>query len=243
MEIIGNIGIIYTKNPEKQKKQIESLLKNKRIEAIFLHEKFEGEFRRRKLKLLQGKEIYETIHEENECLFKLDVRLFYATKLAKERIRIANLVQPGEKVCVFFCGVGPFPITISKHSQAELVVGVEKNPEAYRYFLENIKLNKCKNVIPVLGDVREFKWDGKFDRILMPLPWESEKFLDVALKYIKDGGIIHIYKFLDLNDFDNFKNSLEKYGKIENIKRLSSYAKTIKEFVFDLRINSNLQNE
>jgi len=235
MEIIGNIGIIYTKNPEKQKKQIESLLKNKRIEAIFLHEKFEGEFRRRKLKLLQGKEIYETIHEENECLFKLDVRLLYATKLAKERIRIANLVQPGEKVCVFFCGVGPFPITISKHSQAELVVGVEKNPEAYRYFLENIKLNKCKNVIPVLGDVREFKWDGKFDRVVIPKPKDMEYF--EWDKYLNIGGVSHYYFSLNKNeDPKNYiKSKLKDNYEIIYLKKIRVIGPNEIQYVCDLR--------
>ena len=45
----------------------------------------------------------------------------------------------------------------------------------------------------------------------MPLPKGGENFLDLALKYIKNKGVVHFYDFLHENDF---------YKSEERVKRL-----------------------
>ncbi len=233
-DYLGEVVILNTdKNLEENIKKI--LKTYPKIKAIYLKKRRFGEFRVQELELVWGKDVDEITCKESGCVFKLNPKeVFYSPRLSQERLRIAKLISPGEKVCVFFAGVGPFPIVISKHSKAEEIIGVEKNPKAYEYFLKNIELNKCKNVKAILGDVKDFEWSYKFDRILMPLPWESEKFLDKAIEYSKK--YIHIYKFLEKEKIDDFKTFLSNFGKIISIKELSSYSKNIKEFVFDLEV-------
>ena len=97
----------------------------------------------------------------------------------------------------------PSPINYSRlQPQIGHAYGVELNPDAHRYALENVKLNKVEGkVTPICGDVRVEvpKLDVKFDRITMPLPKAAYMFLDVAIAALKDGGTVHFY-YVDRED-------------------------------------------
>ncbi len=127
-------------------------------------------------------------------------------------MRVAQLIQPKESVLVMFSGVAPYPLLIAKHSAAKFVVGIEKNPVAHKYALENLKLNKvpASKVQLFCGDARKqgLKLKQKFNRIIMPLPKTAETFLDVAFKLIKKGGIIHLYQFCEQDKFDELKEKI-----------------------------------
>lgn len=91
-----------------------------------------------------------------------------------ERMRIAKQVKPGEFIMLMFAGVCPYGIVIAKHQpKIKKIVAIEINPIAYKYMVENIKLNKLEDkIIPVLGDVKDKAkyWYGMCDRVIMPLP-------------------------------------------------------------------------
>lgn len=161
--------------------------------------KYSGTYRVPQIKVIAGDDRKETVHRENGVRLKLDVeQAYFSTRTANERLRIVNLVEQGERILVMFSGIAPLPCVIGKNTDALEIVGVEINPVGHEYGLENIKLNKLKNVTLYNGDVREIvpTLDGDFDRILMPLPMNAEEFLDVALGKIKSGGIIHLYAFI-----------------------------------------------
>lgn len=161
---------------------------------------YSGKFRTPKLKIIAGKRTKETIHVENGVRLKLHVeKVYFSTRSGTERKRIAGLVKPGEDVLVMFSGCGPFVFCISKNTKANSVVGIEINPTAHKYALENIVLNKAKNTTLMCGDVNVVipKLEKKFDRILMPLPKSAEDFLFAAFMAAKDGAIIHLYDFAD----------------------------------------------
>jgi tRNA (guanine37-N1)-methyltransferase len=63
----------------------------------------------------------------------------------------------------------------------------------------NIKINKLKNVKPVLGDVEKAaaKYKGFADRIIMPLPKSSIEFLDSAVATARSSATLHIYMMVD----------------------------------------------
>ena len=134
------------------------------------------------------------MYTEHGLRMKLNVETCYFTpRLGTERMRIAQLVQSGEKVLVFFSGVGPYPLVLAKYSKASLIMGVEKNPVAHHYALENCK--KYLHVILYNMDAHDFTYPEKFDRIIMPLPTSAEAFLPVAVKHLKKNGVIHFYTF------------------------------------------------
>ncbi len=159
-----------------------------------------GNYRIQKYEVISGDKNLETLHKENGVIVKLDIsKVYFSPRLAGERLRVAKSIKKGENVLVMFSGAGIYCFVIAKHSNANEIYGVEINPAGHGYALESLKLNKFRNVKFFLGDAKKAvpKLNRKFDRIIMPLPASSLKFLGLALKYIKNNGVIHLYFFSD----------------------------------------------
>jgi len=248
-DIIGDIAILgIAEGLEKYYEDIGKALTqiHKQIKVVLNKKEHHGIFRTQFLEHIYGENRRETLVKENNIRIKIDVEnVFCSTRLSSERKRITKLVKKGEEVCTFFAGAGPFCLCIGKNSLAKSVHGIELNPIAVNYFRENIKLNKLESkVFCVFGDVAIVSKDhkNKFDRIIMPHPTESEKFLKQAIYCLKDKGKIHFYKFVSKNKaFEETENTLKKnLGKeyknikIENKKILLSYSPAIVEVVYDL---------
>jgi len=207
-DIVGSIAIFidFPKELEKKEKMIgEALLGlHKHIETVAKKTgQHSGKYRTPKLRIIAGKRTKETTHKENAVQLKLHVeKVYFSTRSATERKRIAEQVKPGEDVLVMFSGCGPFVFVIAKNTKAKSVYGVEINPTAHKYAEENMKLNKAKNAILINGDVKKIipNLNKKVDRILMPLPRGGEAFLDVALAAAKKNTTIHFYDFLKTED-------------------------------------------
>ncbi|MBS3098229.1 class I SAM-dependent methyltransferase family protein [Candidatus Woesearchaeota archaeon] len=211
-DIVGDIAIFQT---DISKKEAEALLKEHNNLKVVCKKtkKYSGRYRLPKLKVIAGEKRKETEYKENNARLKLDVeKCYFSPRLANERLRIAKLVKENESVLVMFSGVGVYPLVIAKNSKPKIVYGIEINPIAHKYALENAELNKVGNVKLFKGDVKKVvpKLKKKFDRILMPLPKGGENFLGVALKAAKKGTIMHFYDFLNEKDFNLAK---EKIGK------------------------------
>jgi len=201
-EIVGSIMILEVpeKLEKKEKLIAEAYLKlNKQIEMVVKKNKMHsGVFRLRKVKILAGKRSKETVHYENGVRIKLHLeKTYFSARLATERLRIAKLVKKGESVLVMFSGAAPYPLVIARNSPAKMINGIEINPLAHQYALQNI--SKFEDKISIFqGDVSYIlpKMRMKFDRIVMPLPKTGEEFLDVTLPKVKKNGMIHLYAFL-----------------------------------------------
>ena len=214
-DIVGDIAILEVPKELEKKEQIlgEALIKiNPKIKTVLRKAGGHlGIFRMQNMKFLAGKKTKETIHRENGVSIRINVEaVYFSARLSTERKRIAELVQPGEKVLVMFSGAAPYVCVIAKKTKAREVVGIEINPEGHKYGLENLKLNKITNARLYLGDVKKIvpEVNEKFDRILMPLPKSAENFLETALSAAKKGTIIHFYDFLE--DKDIPKKTIEK---------------------------------
>ncbi len=161
----------------------------------------EGEFRVTKLEHLAGEGRTKTEYVENGVRMKVDVsKVYFSPRLSNERKRITGEVKDGENVLILFAGVGPFALEIGKVHPSAKVVGVELNPDAVKYFEENIQLNKLRNVEAVLGDAKKVvteKYSRWADRIAMPLPKGALEFLDVAFAAAKPGCVVHFYSMVE----------------------------------------------
>ena len=158
-----------------------------------------GTIRIRDLELIAGEDNPITIHKEHGARLKLNVKeVYFSPRLATERKRVSESVNDNENILDMFCGIGPFPIVIARNNDVN-ITGVDINENAIKYFNENIRLNKLKNVEAICGDAREISqsFKMKFDRIIMNLPGLAYDFLDVAMKLIEDNGIINYYEFSD----------------------------------------------
>ncbi len=176
-----------------------------------------GDTRKPSVKKIAGNGT-ETIHRENGCMYRLDVtRIMFAKGNVRERGRIAGIVKSGETVVDMFAGIGYFSIPIAKFSSAEKIIAVDKNPEAIKYLKENIKLNKIKNIEPVLGDCRKIRMENAADRIIMGYLPGTEKFLPAAFSFLKNSGTIHYHNIcpkdkLWKKPLEELKRDAEKSG-------------------------------
>ncbi len=207
-----------------------------------------GEFRLRDMKLLVGDEDTEIIHKESGCRFKLDPRVtYFSVRESTERERIIEQITGPEDVLVLFGGIGPFPICIAKKRPEVTAVSIELNPDAHRYCLENIRLNKLEGrVTAILGDVREVAptLGRQFDRVLTPLPKGAYMFLDVIIPTVKPGGILHHYHWA--SDLDPYSEAYQfvdeaaaKYGRKTEFLggvKVAKYSPRVSKVRIDVRI-------
>ncbi len=220
-DIIGTICILRIDDAlaRKRKKVAQVFIKIPGIQSVYVREgEYEGELRTQKLRWLAGRKSKETMHHESGARLKLDVeKTYFSTRLATERLRIAQQIKKKERVLVMFSGCSPYECVIAKNSPAQEIVGVELNKIAHRYACENVVLNKLeKKVTLYCGDVRKLGQQlkrkyGSFDRIIMPLPHDAIKFLDIAAALSRHGTNIHLYQFDMWEDVAHLK---KKYAEI-----------------------------
>jgi tRNA (guanine37-N1)-methyltransferase len=224
-DIVGNIAILEIKPEVIKKSKIigECILKmHKNIKTVCMRAgEHSGKYRTQKLKIIAGKRTKETEHKESGCIIKLNVeKCYFSARSGTERLRLVNMIKPNEDILVMFSGVAPFICVIGKNTKYKSITGIELNPIAHKYAIENIEKNKIKNTNVIEGDVRNIipKLEKKYDRIIMPLPKTAEEFLDSALIVAKKKSIIHLYGFLAEEEFDEYKKKIKDICKKNNFK-------------------------
>ncbi|MDP4012640.1 MAG: methyltransferase domain-containing protein [Candidatus Nanoarchaeia archaeon] len=236
-DVIGDIAIVEIRNLKGKDKLIaDAILKNVNNVKVVAKKSgiHTGRYRTQKLKIIGGEKRKETVHVESGVRMKLDVeKCYFSPRLSEERLRISRLVKKNEKILVMFSGISVYPLVISRNSKAKEIYGVEINPSAHKYGLENVCMNKARNVHLIKGNVTTTlpKLKEKFDRIIMAYPKFAHKYLNLAKKYLKKGGVIHFYTFSHEDDFTKLK---KKY----NVKRLfkcGAYAPRVYRVCLDLK--------
>lgn len=253
-EIIGSkekaVAIIEVRNDKEREKEIvkKILSTHKNVKSILRKASIrKGELRLREFEHVYGEENTEVLHKEFGYFLKVDPKkVYFSPREAKERQIIASKVKSNENVLVMFSGIMPFGIAISKKADAK-IYGIEINEDAHKYAIENARINKVSHkVIPLLGDVREKckEFFGKCDRILMPLPFESKNFFEIAIKCLKENGIIHFYSIgNEPKIFENAENFVAKKCNELNIackildkRKVQMYAPRKWKICLDLEI-------
>lgn len=250
-DIVGSI-LIFSDFPEQLSKKEKTIgneiLKNyKQIKSVFKKSrKYSGKYRTPKLKLLAGENNKEAEYKENNIRLKLDVeKVYFSPRLSEERKRIFQQIKNNESVLVMFSGCGVYPIVISKNTQAKDICGIELNPTAHKYALENLKLNKIKNIELIKGDVKKVlpKINKKFNRIIMPLPKGAESFLKLALSKLKKNGIINFYCFAEENKYEGIIKTInneckksKKQCKILKITKCGQFSPRVYRLCIDFMV-------
>ncbi len=242
-DVVGSIAIFndFSKELKNKEKIIADALMslNPPIKTVAKKSgKYSGRLRTPKITIISGIKTKETIHKENNCILRLNIeKCYFSSRLANERLRIAKQVKKGEEVLVLFSGIAPYQCVIAKNSKPKEVYGIELNKTAHKYAEENIKLNKLTNIHLLQGDVKKIlpKLNKKFDRIIMPLPKDSPKYLPLVLKKLKPKGVIHLYLFARE---ENFKEIIKEYKRIfskVNLVSCGLYAPYTHRICLDLK--------
>lgn len=178
-----------------------------------------------------------TRYREFGFQYRFDVtKVFFSSRMAYERRRVTEQVEPGETVLVPFCGVGPFAIPAA--TRGGRVTAIEKNSEAYGWLQENIVLNHVEgSVMAILGDAKDTgQLQGRrFDRIIIPAPYGMKDSLDVFSPFAARDGMIHFYTFGAKNEMPALVAALEGRGfDLTFQDECGNVAPGIKRWVFDL---------
>lgn len=235
---IGDI-LILNGNPNN----LEELARRHNVKTIMKIDHIQGTKREPVFNVLYGSET-ETVNKENKCLFKLDLaKVMWSKGNTNERLRIAKLVKDDETVVDMFAGIGYFSIPIGVYSNAREVISIEINPNSYFYLCENIKLNKCNNITPVLGDCLVETPKFKADRILMGYVKTTHHYLNVAIDSLNKGGIIHYHetvpeKLIETRPISRIKQAAgDRDVELLKINKIKKYAPGVEHVVIDALID------
>lgn len=246
-EIIGDIAVL--KIPDElssYKHQIGLAIveAHKNVNTVLEDRGVTGEYRIREVELLAGEDKTRTIHKEYGAEFEVDIsKAYFSPRLATERWRVVQEVQPGETVFDMFAGVGPYSILIAKNVDVQQVHSVDINPTAYELLEKNIQRNNLEEKItPYLGDVRDHAGKISADRVIMNLPHSAGDFIGDALKTIKK-GMIHYYEILPHAKIGDRKHELideieqmEFTATIKSTKEVRTYSAEQAHMVFDIKV-------
>jgi len=238
-DVVGSIAIVEIDVKLKKKEKIiaSALMQlNPHIKTVLKKSGIHyGVYRRQKLSYLAGVKTKISEHKESGIRLLVDVeKCYFSSRLSTERLRIAQLIKPDEKILVMFSGVSPYPLVFARNSKAEIIYGVELNPVAHKFAEKNVLANKFFNKIRLIrGDVRKVVplMGLKFDRILMPMPKTAEEFLPVVFKASKKGTVVHFYDFGKEEEFDSIKDTIlsacktaKKKCKILRVVKAGAYS-------------------
>ena len=221
---------------------LDELASKHNVKTIMKIDHIQGTKREPVYKVLYGHET-ETVNKENKCLFKLDLsKVMWSKGNVNERLRIAKLVRDGETVLDMFAGIGYFSIPIGVHSNAKQVISIEINPNSHYYLCENIELNKCDNITPVLGDCLVETPKYKANRILMGYVKTTHHYLKVAVESLNKGGIIHYHetvpeKLMETRPISRIRQAAgDRDVELLKINKIKKYAPGVEHVVIDALI-------
>jgi tRNA (guanine37-N1)-methyltransferase len=200
-DVIGHVLLVKIPDAlrHREREIAQALLETTpRVRTVAHDEGVAGELRVRALRVLAGDPVTRTEHAEHGVRIRVDpATCYFSPRLATERIRVARLVAPGERVVDLMAGVAPFALVIAKHAQAARIDAVDLNPDAVAFARENVALNKVADrVFPEAADARAWSaaHPGVADRVITNLPHSAHAFLEDALRVLKpEGGAWHYH--------------------------------------------------
>ncbi len=203
-----------------------------------------GVFREPLGEVVAGDRSAETVHRELGIRFKLDpTRVMFARGNLGERRRLLESDLEGELVFDMFAGIGYF--TLPAALAGAEVVATELNPVAYRYLVENVRLNDVEGrVRTFLGDCREVaRFVQDADRVLMGYLKGTLKFLPYACRAVRNGGILIVHEVFRKRWGEDrvtreVLNALPEgfEGEVVEVRRVKSFSPALDHYAVELRV-------
>ncbi|MFB6298894.1 MAG: class I SAM-dependent methyltransferase family protein [Halobacteriales archaeon] len=199
--VIGDIVLIQLDGCPQPEVVAAELLALHDAETVLDRNGIDGEHREPDVEVVAGSGDTETIHREHGTAYALDLAtVMFSPGNKAERARMGEIVDSDERVLDMFAGIGYFTLPMARAGAS--VTAIERNPTAFRYLIENAKLNgvehrvqsyraDCRDVIAWHHD-DEINVDVTADRIVMGY-YDAYEYLDVALPVVVDGGTVHMH--------------------------------------------------
>lgn len=222
-----------------------------KIRSIYINlGKVVGTFRDPKgIEFIAGEDNPIVEHKEHRIIYRFDItKIMFSKGNIYERKYLATLIKGGEIIVDMFAGIGYFSLPIAKHASPEKIYSIEINPVAYKFLVENIKINHLEEkIIPILGDSKKevlnlSKSGIRADRIIMGVFPAPKDFIREALSLAKDkGSIFHYEGVVSKEDFrslfEEFHNEAKKMDFKSELKAkryVKSYGPNLYHVVLDI---------
>jgi len=232
-DLVGGIAIMQ----DNDSREAEILLASRPSihTVLYAETPVSGEYRTRTFRVLAGEPVTVTECTEYGMRLKVDLEAaYFSARLANERQRIVSLMEEGERVCDMFAGVGPFAVALAE--KAGIVYAGDINPGAVLLMEENIRLNRRRNVIPMLADalhLEDVLTVDSFDRVIMNLPMSPVPFFATAVRLVRPGGTIHLYAMQEKEG--EYREMIEAYPcTIAGEHQVRSYSPAQHHAVYDI---------
>lgn len=182
-DVVGDIAVVNVKPKEELALVGNAILKqDRRVKVVAIKIAPLASELRAPAELLQviagrPRSPLMTTHIEFGVRMIIDLdACFFSPRLAGERQRLCQQVQPGERILVAFAGCGPEVLQILSHTEAVQIAAVELNSAAVRCLQRSLQIKEGQKICPVEvfeGDIRQVAKGfppGHFHRILAPRP-------------------------------------------------------------------------
>ena len=175
-----------------------------------------GPHREPEVEVIAGAGDTETVHTEHGTRYAMDLaEVMFSPGNKAERARMGEVVGAGERVVDMFAGIGYFTLPMARAGAD--VTAIERNPAAFRYLLENVRLNDVEAAVhPYRADCRDVlraaaspprsdgvghsdparegdETDVTADRVVMGY-YDAHEYLDSALGALAPGGVVHVHE-------------------------------------------------
>lgn len=247
-DVIGDIAVLKIPDeliPHRTEIAEAILAWNSKIKVVAQDRGVSGELRIRNLEVLAGEDRTTTVHVEYGLRYRADVaRAYFSPRLATERLRIAELVRPGETVADPFAGVGPYAILIAKRRRPTRVHASDANPTAVELLRQNVAANRAEAVDVREGDARAVLGEiAPADRVILDLPHTAMDFLPDAVRALGPRGTAHLYAILDDAEREErarqIRLAIEQEGRhVESLRLhiVRAYSPTQHHVAFDVTV-------
>ena len=150
-----------------------------------------GEHREPDVTVVAGEGDTETVHTEHGTKYALDfASVMFSPGNKRERARMGEVVDEGERVLDMFAGIGYFTLPMARAGAD--VTAVERNPTAFQFLLENAVMNGVQDRVDAYrADCRDV--DASADRVVMGY-YDAYEYLDAALDALDPGGVVHLHE-------------------------------------------------
>lgn len=197
--VIGDVILVRIPEACPQPRVIaETLLDLHGADTVLARQEITGEHREPTVTVLAGSGDTETIHTEHGTKYALDLAtVMFSPGNKSERVRMGEITSAGDHVLDMFAGVGYFTLPMARAGAH--VTAIERNPQAFRFLVENAPLNDVDSLIqPFLGDCRDITKvlvdaGEQFDRVVMGY-YDAAEYLHVGIPAVATGGRLHMHE-------------------------------------------------
>ncbi|WP_136717436.1 class I SAM-dependent methyltransferase [Halorientalis salina] len=192
--VIGTVVLVDVGDAPRPGEVGEALLElHANADTVLARGGIDGQHREPDVEVLAGSGDTETVHTEHGTKYALDLaEVMFSPGNKAERARMGETIENGERVFDMFAGVGYFTLPMARAGAR--VTATEHNPTAFRYLLENAKLNDVHDRVDIYrADCRDVAGEVEADRVVMGY-YEAHEYLDSAFDALEPGGILHMHE-------------------------------------------------